>query len=193
MFLPKKKRKNPNLDVRTEEGFTNIYEHYVEYVFSICHRYLGDVPLSEDITSKIFTSLWERREELCKQTWQEDSWRRYLAKAVKHKVYDHYKSREQSDKYKSTVIRELYPSGNTTEEQIHYGELSQQMSQLIKELPPKCKEVFLMSRDVGLSHREIAERLSISQNAIKKHVNKALQHLRQHLTDYSLPNRPTGS
>ena len=192
MFLSKKKRENHKPDIRTEEGFTSIYEQYVEYVYSICYRYLNDVMLSEDIASKIFTSLWERKEDLNNETWEEDSWRRYLAKAVKHKVYDYYRSKEQSDNYTSTVVRELYSSENTTEEEVHYGELTEQVSQFVNQLPPKCKEVFLMSRYEGLSHKEIAQRLSISENAIKKHITKALSHLRKNLTDYSFLERSTG-
>ena len=192
MFLSKKKRENHKPDIRTEEGFTSIYEQYVEYVYSICYRYLNDVMLSEDIASKIFTSLWERKEDLNNETWEEDSWRRYLAKAVKHKVYDYYRSKEQSDNYTSAVVRELYSSENTTEEEVYYGELTEQVSQFVNQLPPKCKEVFLMSRYEGLSHKEIAQRLSISENAIKKHITKALSHLRKNLPDYSFLERSTG-
>ena len=187
MFLSKRKKGSHKSDIRTEAGFTAIYEQYVEFVYSVCYRYLGDVNLSEDIASKIFTSIWERRDTLYKETWKEGSWRRYLAKAVKHKVYDYFRSQEQSDNYLSTVVRKLHPSENTTERQVYLGELTDQVSHCIGQLPPKCREVFLLSREQGLSHKEISEILSISDNAIKKHITKALNHLRENLTDYSLP------
>ncbi|MEM9681154.1 MAG: RNA polymerase sigma-70 factor [Bacteroidota bacterium] len=190
MFIPKRKSTKP--DIRTEAGFTAIYEQYVEYVYSVCYRYLSDINLSEDTASKIFTSLWERRDILYKETWNEDSWRRYLAKAVKHKVYDYFRSREQSNNYISTIVRELHPAENTTEREIYLGELAEQVSHYVNQLPPKCKEVFLLSRENGLSHKEISKLLSISNNAIKKHITRALNHLRENLPECSLPERSTG-
>jgi len=44
------------------------------------------------------------------------------------------------------------------------------LGQTIRELPPRCREVFLMSRRDGLSHGEIAARLGISRNMVEKHI-----------------------
>lgn len=51
----------------------------------------------------------------------------------------------------------------------------------VNELPPRCREVFLMSRLDGLRHGEIAERLGISRNMVEKHIIKALRHCRRHV------------
>lgn len=51
----------------------------------------------------------------------------------------------------------------------------------IAELPPRCREVFLLHKRDGLSHGEIARRLGISRSAVEKHVMKALAHCRDRL------------
>ncbi|MNY44980.1 RNA polymerase sigma factor [compost metagenome] len=48
----------------------------------------------------------------------------------------------------------------------------------IASLPPKMKEVFLMSRKDNLSHKEIADKLGIAEPTVKKQVNNALKTLR---------------
>lgn len=53
----------------------------------------------------------------------------------------------------------------------------------IDELPPRCREVFLLSRADGLSNGEIAVRLDISRNMVEKHVIKALLHCRRSCLD----------
>jgi len=50
-------------------------------------------------------------------------------------------------------------------------------------LPARCREVLELQRLHGLSHREIAERLSISQSTVEKHVAAALLRLRRDLAD----------
>ncbi|ULA62198.1 MAG: Sigma-70 factor FpvI (ECF subfamily), controling pyoverdin biosynthesis [Nitrospira sp.] len=49
----------------------------------------------------------------------------------------------------------------------------------IAELPPRCRQVFLLHKFMDLSHAEIAGRLGISKNMVEKHVMKALAHCRQ--------------
>jgi len=51
----------------------------------------------------------------------------------------------------------------------------------VDDLPPRCREVFLMSRLDGLGNGEIAGRLGISRNMVEKHIIKAMMHCRRRL------------
>lgn len=51
----------------------------------------------------------------------------------------------------------------------------------IAELPPKCRQVFLLHKFMDYSHSEIAGRLGISKNMVEKHVMKAMAHCRRRL------------
>lgn len=53
------------------------------------------------------------------------------------------------------------------------------LADAIDELPPRCREVFLLSRLDGLANGEIALRLGISRNMVEKHIIKALLHCRR--------------
>ena len=48
-------------------------------------------------------------------------------------------------------------------------------------LPPKCREVFLLSRFSKLSYKEIAAALTISPKTVENQLGKALRLLRAHL------------
>jgi RNA polymerase sigma-70 factor (ECF subfamily) len=51
----------------------------------------------------------------------------------------------------------------------------------IDELPPKCRVVFLLSREHGLTMKEIAARLGISEKTVEKHILRAMTQCRQAL------------
>lgn len=51
----------------------------------------------------------------------------------------------------------------------------------IDELPPRCREVFVLHKLDGLSHADVAERLGISRNMVEKHVIRAMRHFRDRL------------
>ena len=45
-------------------------------------------------------------------------------------------------------------------------------------------EAFRMNRDEGFKYREIAEKLNVSVRTVEVRISKALNLLRQHLSDY---------
>lgn len=53
----------------------------------------------------------------------------------------------------------------------------------IDELPPRCREVFLLARIDGLANGEVAQKLGISRNMVEKHLIKALLHFRRRCGD----------
>lgn len=57
------------------------------------------------------------------------------------------------------------------------------IARTVDELPPRCRQVFLMSRMDGLSNGDIAERLGISRNAVEKHIIKAMLRCRRRLQE----------
>jgi len=61
-------------------------------------------------------------------------------------------------------------------------DISRLLDQGIAELPEKCREVFLLSRNEHLSHRQISERLGISEKTVDDHITRALKKLRTPLS-----------
>ena len=65
-------------------------------------------------------------------------------------------------------------------DQILESEIFQALLSVFDELSPACKEVYQMSLD-GNSHEEIARKLNISVNTVKKHKNNANHYMKERL------------
>ncbi|MEM9389055.1 MAG: RNA polymerase sigma-70 factor [Bacteroidota bacterium] len=193
MFLSKRNQDSDLPDIRTTLGFTVLYETYVDYVFDTAYKYLGDENSSENITAELFSSVWERRNVLYNKGLTRDSWKYYLTKAVKNKIYDHLRSHEQSERYLTLAKRDFPFHENTTEKEVEFEQLAEQIRLAINQLPPKCQQVFRLSRENGLSNKEIAKKLEITNHAVKRHIAIALAKLREYLSEYVIPKRATGS
>jgi RNA polymerase sigma-70 factor (ECF subfamily) len=76
-------------------------------------------------------------------------------------------------------LRQSVLEGNAvTDHLVREKELATLIEKEIDALPVKMRHVFKLSRTLHLSHREIAERLDLSEATVKKHVNNALKVLR---------------
>jgi RNA polymerase sigma factor (sigma-70 family) len=51
------------------------------------------------------------------------------------------------------------------------------LSELIDQLPPKCREAFVLRKVRGLSQRDVARAMAVSENTVEKHIGKALSAL----------------
>ena len=51
----------------------------------------------------------------------------------------------------------------------------------IRELPEKCRRVFLLYRGEGMKMREVAARLDISERTVENHIARAMLHCRRRL------------
>lgn len=57
------------------------------------------------------------------------------------------------------------------------------LAEAIRELPPKCREVFLLYRGQGLTMRQIALRLEIAEKTVEKHIARGMVHCRRRLRE----------
>lgn len=182
-----------NIIIYLKEGnelaFQYIFNKYYDFLCLIAQSYLRDNFIAETIVGDIIYNLWEIRENLDIKT----SLRAYLTRSVKNRSINYlqqeYVQREVSvNQYEDkAAIEELFfiESKHPLEDLLEQ-ELSKKIDQIIEELPPECRQVFVMSRYEDLKYEEIAERLGISVNTVKYHMKNALMKLRTELKDYMI-------
>jgi RNA polymerase sigma-70 factor (ECF subfamily) len=73
-------------------------------------------------------------------------------------------------------------------DEIYFNELNEQVQDLLNELTPRQKEIFKMSREQGLAHDEIAKKLDISVNTVKKHIVNTLAFLKSRIDSSLMVN-----
>jgi len=132
----------------------------------------GNKEDASDIVQEIFLSLWNRRASIEIA----GSLAAYLYTSVRYKTI-HYIEKNITRKDYADMLSNLgdqYASVSP-ELNLQAKELGETIHAAIKNMPPKMKEVYLLSREGQLTHRQIAERLNISEETVKKHIQHALQ------------------
>lgn len=156
-------------------AFTQIYERYWKLLLRSAFQATGDREESMDICQSLFVWLWENHATLQIAT----SLKGYLMTAVKYKIANLIRQ----GKYAVTSIENLQEihAPLYAEMSVEIKELKSLIDQLINELPERCREVFLLSRDEQLSHRQIADQLGLSERTVDAHISTALRKLKEPL------------
>lgn len=180
MFLNKIKRKVGEPDITTPEGFGEVYNLYVVKLCRIIYRYTKDYSTAEGIIQNVFVSLWEKKGSLKIK----GSIENYLVGAVKLALLEHNRTKAiRRDRLEDHLVN-YCGSAHCTENEFAFNELSSKVNQLTDRLPCQCKRVYELSRVKGLSNKEIASTLLISENTVENHLSKALKFLRSNLKEY---------
>jgi RNA polymerase sigma-70 factor (ECF subfamily) len=156
--------------------FELIFKFYYTGLVVYADRIIHDTEMSEDIVQSVLMKLWEERKSL-----KVDSFRSYLGTAVKNRSIDLIRNQRVQDRYLE-YIRER--DIEQDESFYTFPELDEMISQAIDKLPPRCREIFLMSRFRHFKIADIARELQISGRTVETQISHALKILRVELKDY---------
>ncbi|WPU97530.1 RNA polymerase sigma-70 factor [Mucilaginibacter sp. cycad4] len=156
-----------------EAALTMIYRRYWASLFKAAYNILKDRQACEDIIQELFIKLWDCRAEVEITI----SLKAYLYASVRYGVYRQIRT---GTPVRSEIFDDLIERLHTpaTHNSIEHKELLLQINQVIDTLPEKCREVYKLSREECLSHKEIALQLNISTKTVENHLTKALRQLR---------------
>ncbi|UBM58726.1 sigma-70 family RNA polymerase sigma factor [Marinilongibacter aquaticus] len=167
------------MDIRTSEGFEEAYRLYSGLIFGLCIQKVPCAEDAEEIVQELFRSVWERRHEIGDQ----GDIGHYLMKSAKYRLIDFYRKRERERKV--FVKQDIPAEGRApslVEERLVFAELKAKAMQVLRELPLRTREIFLLSRRHGLTNKQIAHRVNMSEKSVEYHMKKALDGMKLKLS-----------
>lgn len=159
-----------------EAAFRIIYDAYWNKVFHFTRLYLTDSYQVEDVVQEVFIKLWEIKAQLD----DERSLDGLLFIITKNKIFNQTR-RSLNERTFMQTLKEAEVISCDIEKQIVASDLNEYINKLITLLPPRQQETFLMSRKLGMSNKEIAERLSISEKGVERNIYLALKFIKKRL------------
>jgi RNA polymerase sigma-70 factor (ECF subfamily) len=111
--------------------------------------------------------------------------RPFLFRIAKNLILDHFKASHNTSCriFENSDLSEHSVCNLTPEVTVYAQQRLNALQQAIDELPPRCKQVFLLHKFEHHSHAAIAEMLDISTNMVEKHIIRALAHCRKRLAE----------
>lgn len=154
----------------SEAAFTEIYHRYWDKLLVYASVKLRSTALAEEAVQEIFLDLWRRKSSLTVT----GSLEAYLSVAVKYRVINIHARLKREREF----LRHQTEETTQTEWWLDEKEINQNYHLLVSALPEKCRITYKLSREEGLSLKEIAQHMSVSQKAVEANLTRSLKLIR---------------
>lgn len=165
-----------------ERAFCELYAAYKNRLIYFAMRFLKSREYAEDIFQDAFTLIWQGRRFINPDA----SFSSYLYTIVRNRVLNQLRDLENQDKLKSQIMEQAVDYTDDVKDHILVNDLRSLIASALQQLTARQREIFLMSREKEMSHKEIADALGISVNTVQEHISSSLRILRAYLKKYSV-------
>lgn len=166
-----------------EQAFSLLYKAYYTYLNTIAIYYLFDKNVGLEVVDDVFLNIWYKRKTLAYPVHS------YLIRAVQNGCLNYIRMQgtRQSvlDEHQDMIMAFQEDNIHSTPVPLQYLELKDTETKIkeeIKQLPPKCRQVFEAHFYAGLSAEEIAVQMGLTVSTVRVQIKNAMDKLKQTLS-----------
>ena len=143
-------------------------------------QYLKSDEDAREIVQEVFIKIWVKRKSIKANS----SFESFIFTIAHNATISLLRKRVSQEKFLNYLksIQKTEDNSPITDE-IYFKEINERIETLLNKLSPRQKEVFLLSRKQGLTHEQIAKKLKITINTVKKHIANTKSFLKLHLNN----------
>lgn len=163
-----------------ESAFKLLYEKYAGKVYTMGINYLKSPFLAQDAVQEVFVKVWKNREQLTTL----NSFPAWLTTISRNQLINDLQRLVPMESLETISSDDTRHHQATTGNEVDYRELEKAIKIGINTCSPRQQEIYLLSREEGLSHKQIASQLNISYDMVREHMSNALKNLRKFLENH---------
>ncbi len=164
------------LKLSDEGSFRELFDKYHSRLCRYAYYVLGNKHWAEDVVQSFFVRLWEQRESLK----IEDDPENYLFVSIRNVSYNYLKSSQHQKMRESEYTLNQQEENSSIDREGFLKKLQEALGQL----PGQCREIYCLKNMEGLTYKEIAEYLHISEKTVDVQIYRALKKLRELMVEY---------
>ena len=162
-----------------ETAIEELFHYYYPRLSSFSRSFLKIEDDIDDILQEVFVKIWQNRKKINSAA----TFNSFIFTITRNLLLNELRSRLNNEKTKEEIRSLSLAKEYSSMEQIEYRDLKEKVDNLVNELPERQKEIFILSRTEGLSHKEIAEKLRIKTKTVEYHISQSVKHLKDKLSE----------
>ncbi len=164
----------------TAEVFDELVQAHYERLCNFAFRLLNSREAAEDIVHDVFLQIWRQRDSF---EFREPL--AYLYRSVRNRAAGHHRHEMMRTRVLAELLGPEEPSEpSDSAEQQEARDLAEAVARAVESLPRRCRLIFTMSREQGLTYAQIAAALDLSVKTVEAQMNRAFKLLRARVSGY---------
>jgi RNA polymerase sigma-70 factor (ECF subfamily) len=163
-----------------QSAYEMIFRFYYPGLVLFASQYVMYEEDAEEIVQDFFVRVWQKRDQVN----QTGTLKPYFFTSVKNSSLNFLYKQKHQDKLIQEIVKISENNLLYQPDVFVMSDLQEAIRKAVNSLPPKCREVFILSRINGLKNEDIANKLNLSKRTVETHVSNGLKQLRIELKDY---------
>ncbi len=166
-----------------QQAYNALFCRYAESVYRYTMKHIRNHSVAEELAMDVMFRFWQKFDTLPADT----NIPAYLFTAAKNALADHWRRKELATV--SLLDENILLQSRPADYRLATKEYEYMYERTVDKLSPQCREVFVLSREQGMTYQEIAREMNLSVNTVKSYMATALKGIRttlQHQTDHTL-------
>ncbi len=164
-----------------EEAFCELYSIYKNKLIHFAIRFLKSRTLAEDIFQDTFTVIWQSRKFIN----PESPFSAFLYTVMRNRIMNVLREQDYQERLKQALLANAVDTTVSAESETLSKDLKEEIDQAMENLTPRQREIFHMSRELDMSHKEIGQALDISVETVQKHISTSLKTIREYFSKHA--------
>jgi len=124
-----------------KQAFKALFDKYGPRLYQFSLRYLKEKEDAEDLLNDVFLKIWENRQNLLSNL----SFQAYLFTIAYNRIRQQFLKKNREEKYIQVFAKEYLDNSFKDEDKLDYQLFVKRMNEIIDLLPPRRKEIFILS------------------------------------------------
>jgi RNA polymerase sigma-70 factor (ECF subfamily) len=160
-----------------ESAFETIFHRYTTKLKPFVLGFVKIDAVADEIVQDVFLKVWLNKKNLA-QVKEPNAW---LYRLASNAALNQLKKQAVEYRNLKEIMANSKPNANETFEKLTAKQLQELIHEAVQQLPERRKEIYLLTREQGLSHKEISEKLNIAPYTIKNQVMAAMKQIQEYI------------
>lgn len=151
-----------------------LFSYYYPRLYHFSKSVLKIETEIDDILQEVFVKIWLNRQKINNV----ETFNSYIFTITKNEILNLIRSKLRDQTFKNELFLRSVAEEYQTSNQVEFDEIENKIDQTVACLPEKRQQVFVLSRMEGLSNKEIAQKLNISEKTVEDHITHAIKYIK---------------
>lgn len=165
-----------------KSALDDLFGYYYPRLFHFSKSILKIETEIDDILQEVFVKLWLNRQKIGNV----ETFNSYIFTITKNEVLNSIRSNLRNNSFKNELFQRSIAEEFQIQSQLEFKEVKSGIDKVVSQFPEKRRQIFILSRTEGLSNKEIAQQLNISEKTVEDHITHAIKKIKISLKEMGI-------